>query len=94
MVVEAHVAATVRALGLVEAMKLTLIEDAGRVWHKLWSVRLALVTALLSAAQAGWDAYTTGNSPIMAWVTFAIAVLTAVSRLVAQPSVTGNGSEE
>jgi len=68
---------------------MTLIEDAGRTWHRLWSVRLSLLSALMSAADAGWQAYITGQPRIVSLATFGISAGAAVARVVTQRNLPG-----
>lgn len=64
-----------------------LIDDAGKVWHKLWSVRLSAVAVVASAVDAGWQVHVTGQPPILALVTAGISAGAGFSRLVAQPKL-------
>lgn len=64
-----------------------LIDDAGKVWHRLWSVRLAGLSVLLSAVDAGWQVHVTGQPPVLALVTAGISAGAGFSRLVAQPKL-------
>lgn len=64
-----------------------LIEDAGQVWHKLWSVRLAIAAALVSAAQAAWDAHESGQTRIGTLIAFGLAAAGGVARIVVQETV-------
>lgn len=64
-----------------------LIDDAGKVWHKLWSVRLSAVAVLASAFDAGWQVHVTGQPPYLALATAAISAFAGFSRLVAQPKL-------
>lgn len=64
-----------------------LIEDAGAIWHKLWSVRLSAVAVLASAFDAGWQVHVTGQPPYLALATAAISAGAGFSRLVAQPKM-------
>jgi membrane protein YdbS with pleckstrin-like domain len=69
------------------AIRLELIDDWKRVAPKLWSVRWALVSAVISSGQAGFEFYVTGQAP---WVSITAAVLSfasAISRIIAQPKV-------
>ena len=68
-----------------------LIDDAGKVWHRLWSVRLSLLAAVASAADAGWQAYITGQPRLVSIITFGISLGAAVSRVVAQPKLKVDG---
>ena len=64
-----------------------LIDDAGKTWHKFWSVRLSAVSVLLCAVDAGWQVHVTGQPPILALVTAGISAGAGFSRLVAQPKL-------
>jgi hypothetical protein len=64
-----------------------LIDDAGVIWHKLWSVRLSAVAVLASAFDAGWQVHVTGQPPYLALATAAISAGAGFSRLVAQPKM-------
>lgn len=66
-------------------MKFELIDDAGKVWHRFWSVRLSLLAAIASALDAGWEAYVTGEPPLIALLTLGISLGAAIARIVAQP---------
>lgn len=66
-----------------------LIDDAGKLWHRLWSVRLSLLAAFGSAIEAAWMVYTTGQPPIIAIITLVISLGAAFSRMVAQPKTIG-----
>ena len=67
-----------------------LIDDAGSIWHKLWSVRLSAVAVLASAFDAGWQVHVTGQPPDLALATAAISAGAGFSRLVAQPKMRGD----
>lgn len=62
-----------------------LIDDAGRLWHKFWSVRLSLAAGIASAADAGWQAHATGSTPIVSLASSAISFGAAAARMIAQP---------
>jgi hypothetical protein len=64
-----------------------LIDDAGQLWHKFWSVRLSAVAVVASAVDAGWQVHVTGQPPYMALATAAISVGAGFSRVVAQPKL-------
>lgn len=64
-----------------------LIDDAGQLWHKFWSVRLSAVAVVASAVDAGWQVHVTGQPPYMALVTAAISAGAGFSRVVAQPKL-------
>lgn len=65
----------------------TLIPDWKRLWLKLWSVRLALLAALLSAAEVALSVWIEGKPAIFAGVAFLFSVSAAVARIVAQPEL-------
>lgn len=67
-----------------------LIDDAGKVWHRLWSVRLSFIAVLASAIDAGWEVHVTGQPPILALVTAGISAGAGFARLVAQPKLRGD----
>lgn len=67
--------------------KVKFIEDAGDLWHRLWSVRLAIGAAVASGIEAGYNAYVMGVSPTMALIACGISLAAAVARIVAQPSL-------
>ena len=67
------------------------IEDARKQFPKLWSVRFALLAAVASAIEAGMNLYATGTAPILVVATGMASLGAAIARVIAQPSVTGNG---
>lgn len=65
---------------------MTLIEDAREVLLKAWSIRLALLSALLSAAEVALPFFTDLIPPhTMAILAVLTSAGAAVARLVAQP---------
>ena len=70
---------------------MNFIEDARKQFPKLWSVRFALLAAVASAIEAGMNLYATGTAPILVVATGMASLGAAIARVVAQPSVTGNG---
>lgn len=67
-----------------------LIDDARKTWHRLWSVRLALLSALLSAAEFALPLVPDSVADVIgrgrfAAAAFAISVGAAVARVVSQP---------
>lgn len=64
-----------------------LIDDAGKVWHKFWSVRLSVIGVFASAFDAGWQVHVTGQPPYLALLTAAISAGAGLARLVAQPKM-------
>lgn len=67
-----------------------LIDDAGQVWHKLWSVRLALLAAGLGAVDAALPFVAPQHaSPLFAAMTAAVSLAAGLARLVQQRSLRG-----
>lgn len=67
-----------------------LIADARRLWLRFWSVRLSLLSALLSAAEFALPLIPDGVAEFIgrgkfAAAAFAISMGAAVARIVAQP---------
>lgn len=63
-----------------------LISNASK-WHKLWSIRLALLSAVLAAVEASvplWNGILAPN--VFAALSGAVAVASAVARVIQQPS--------
>jgi hypothetical protein len=69
-----------------------LIDDASKVWHRLWSVRLSAIAVVASAFDAGWEVHVTGQPPILALATAAISAGAGFARLVAQPKLHGDSN--
>lgn len=67
------------------------IDDARKQFPKLWSVRFALLAALASAIETGANLYATGTAPLLVVATCMASLGAAIARVIAQPSVTGNG---
>ena len=67
------------------------IEDASKQFPRLWSVRFALLAAVASAIEAGMNLYASGTAPILVVAAGLTSLGAALARVVAQPSVTGNG---
>lgn len=67
------------------------IQDARQILLKAWSVRLALISALLSAAEVALP-YFTDLIPqhTMAVLATAVAFGAAVARVIAQPAMHGD----
>lgn len=64
-----------------------MIEDWRRVAPKLWSVRLSLLAALLSAVETGLNLHLTGTAPLVVVGSMCVSLVAAIARVVAQPSV-------
>ena len=67
------------------------IDDWRAQFPKLWSVRFTLLAALASAIETGMHLYATGTAPLLVVAAGMASLGAAVARIVAQPSVTGNG---
>lgn len=75
-------------------IKFALTADA-RYWHKLWSMRLAILSTLYTAAAGAWATLPQDWIPhipehwrvVLAIVGCALPALTAVSRIVDQPKL-------
>ena len=67
------------------------IDDARAQFPKLWSVRFALLAAIASAIEAGMNLYASGTTPLLVVAAGLTSLGAAIARVVAQPSVTGNG---
>lgn len=75
--------------GLPSAMK--LIDNWQSVYHRLWSVRLSLLAALAAGIEVGFNYWATGKPAWIAGTAMVISLGAAAARIVAQPTVTGNG---
>lgn len=64
------------------------IDDWKRQFPKLWSVRLALLAALASSVETGFNLYATGTAPILVVGAALVSIGSAIARIVAQPSLT------
>lgn len=63
-----------------------LIDDAGRLWHRLWSVRLSLLAAGLGAVDAAMPFLAPEHaSRRFAAATAVVALAAGIARLVSQP---------
>ena len=67
------------------------IDDWRVQFPKLWSVRFTLLAALASAIETGMHLYATGTAPLLVVAAGMASLGAAVARIIAQPSVTGNG---
>jgi len=67
------------------------INDWRAQFPKLWSVRFTLLAALASAIETGMHLYATGTAPLLVVAAGMASLGAAVARIIAQPSVTGNG---
>jgi len=68
-------------------MEIQLIDEAKKLFPKLWSVRLSLLAGLISSAEAGVDTYLTGKAPLVAIAAALVAFAAAFARIVAQPAL-------
>jgi hypothetical protein len=65
---------------------MTLIEDWDALVLKLWSVRLALIAAILSGIETYFQYHTTGSAPLITCAATVVSLLAAFARIVAQPA--------
>ncbi|QMV32640.1 hypothetical protein F1_00011 [Ralstonia phage Heva] len=66
---------------------MNLIENAGQ-WHKLWSIRFALLSAMLAAAEAALPLWSGLVPPhVFATLSTLCGIASAVSRVVQQPAL-------
>jgi hypothetical protein len=72
---------------------MAFIDDWKAQFPKLWSVRFALLSALASAVEAGTNLYANNTPPLLVVAAFMASLGAAIARIVAQPSVTGNGQQ-
>ena len=67
---------------------MVLIQDAGFLWHKLWSVRLAILSAILSACEFAMQylapSHANGSFAVAAFI---VSLASGVARIVAQPAL-------
>lgn len=75
-------------------MSIKLIEGWHRIASRLWSIRLSLLAALLSALEVGFSLYATGSAPIIVMAACIISIGAAVARIVAQPKVTNEQNDQ
>lgn len=72
-----------------------LIDDAGVLWHRLWSVRLSLLTTLYTSAAGTWLVLPADWKPtlnhaeqiILAGIGMLLPALSAAAPIVKQPKV-------
>lgn len=65
-----------------------LIDDARRVWPRLWSVRLSLLAAALGAIDAALPLIAPqGGGVRFALITAGVSLSAALARLVSQPKL-------
>lgn len=72
------------------AMTMEMIDDAGIVWKKLWSVRAGLATGLLSSFQTGYQIYAAIPNRTTLVISIVVTVgsfATIVLRLIQQPKL-------
>jgi hypothetical protein len=71
---------------------MNFIDDWKAQFPKLWSVRLSLLAGLAGSIESGYQIYLTGQPPLMALSGAFLSFGAAIARIIAQPSVTGNGT--
>jgi len=70
-----------------------LIKNARRIWHRLWSVRLSLLAAVLAAVESVFSYWTTGHAPLIVAGAGVFSLAASISRVIAQDSL-HDGEEE
>lgn len=63
------------------------IDDWKKTFPKLWSVRLALLSALASAIETGMQLYFTGQPPMIVIAAGLTSIGAAIARIVTQPAL-------
>lgn len=71
------------------------VDEAGQVWHRLWSMRLMIATTIYTSAAGAWALLpadwqpnlSEGAKAILAGIGVALPAIAAISRLVAQPKL-------
>lgn len=66
-----------------------LIHDWKHKFPRLWSVRLALLAAVMSSIEVGMNVYLNGHPPLFASMAVFISLSAAAARVVAQPKLVG-----
>ncbi len=61
-----------------------LIDNAGQLWHRFYSVRFSFAAAV-AAIYAGWEAHVYGQPVWSCVLTAGLALLAGISRVVDQP---------
>lgn len=67
------------------------IQDAEKIWTKLWSVRLAIVSGLGSSIDVGYQIYVSSPNKFTLWISIVVAATSfggVIARLIAQPKLT------
>jgi len=64
-----------------------LVDQAGRIFRKAWSVRLSLASALLQTLFVCWQYYVDKQPHMIILITAAISISAAISRIVDQPKL-------
>lgn len=71
------------------------VDEAGQVWHRLWSMRLMILTTIYTTAAGAWALLpadwqpdlSEGVKALLASIGVALPAIAAVSRMVAQPKL-------
>jgi len=66
---------------------MTLVDNWKEIALKAWSFRIAVLLAVIQSIEAGYDAYASGQANTAAIIGAFIAFGGALSRLVAQESI-------
>lgn len=67
---------------------MNLIQDWRRKFPRLWSVRLSLLAALLSAFEVGMNLWLTGRPPLIVIGAGLFSLCAAIARVISQPRLT------
>lgn len=73
---------------------MNFIDDWEKQFPKLWSVRLSILAALASAVEVGMNLYASNTPPLLVIAAGMTSLGAAIARIIAQPTVTGNGSSK
>lgn len=64
---------------------MNLIDDWRRKFHRLWSVRLALIAAVLSAIEVAINWWLSGKPPLIVIGAGLFSLCAAIARVISQP---------
>lgn len=67
---------------------MNLIQGWRRKFPRLWSVRLSLLAALLSAVEVGMNLWLTGRPPLIVIGAGLFSLCAAIARVISQPRLT------
>lgn len=71
-----------------------LIDNAGSIWHRLWSLRFSILAAVFAGIEVGLQVYMPEKpTPLFAALSGLAAIAAGVSRVVLQESLRGKDQE-